>query len=301
MRVSQLNRATMKSLKPFVLIIVLIMMVLCMDACTGLKTFPMTARAGDTIAIGVGLPYFYGGMPEKMSRGNTTVKIRRQSDNTLMYVLTPRAVFNLYPDPKSELTAMKTESSFNYSQAVETVVALDLPTDIPLDTYNVRVITSVAGQLRPITSALEIVGQGGSPHLFQDEFSGTPWSLGTLENRPYKEVLFSSSASTLGAVELALTFDNAVVSQYDIDVIKPLYYDGQKRMLYWKVVGNEIHVYILVPDGTSQADRLKFSVVTPKGADGAPDPDPGLTLIPSSIKVLDLNGNPVTDVTVSLN
>jgi len=30
-------------------------------------------------------------------------------------------------------------------------------------------------------------------------------------------------------------------------------------------------------------------------------PDPRVTLIPSSIKVLDVNGNPVTDVTVSLN
>jgi len=289
----------MKSLKVFSLCIFLLMMFLYMNACTGLKTYPMTARAGDTIAIGIGMPSIYGGETEKLTKDIVSVKIRRKSDNVLMYTLIPRAVFNLYADPRSQLATMKSELNFNYSQALETVVALDLPTDIPNDTYRFIVGSGgVAGTLRTIQSEITIVGQGGSPHLFEDELSSSPWSLDLLENRPYKEVLFSSSASTVGAAELTLTFDNNVISQYDIDVIKPLYYDGQKRMLYWKVVGNEIHVYILVPEGTSQADRLKFSVVTPKGA---PNPDPRVTLIPSSIKVLDVNGNPVTDVTVSLN
>lgn len=294
-------KTPMRSLKVFSGYIFLLMMFLWMNACTGLKTYPMTARAGDTIAIGVGMPYFYGGVPEKMTKDIVSVKVRRKSDNVLVYTLIPRAVFNLYPDPRSQLATMQSEMNFNYSQAIETVVALDLPTDIPNDTYQLIVGSAgVAGTLRTIQSEITIVGQGGSPHLFEDELSGFPWSLDILENRPYKEVLFSPSASTIGAAELALTFNDTAISQYDIDVEKPLYCDNTKRMLYWKVVGNEIHIYILVPEGTTQTDRLKFSVVTPKGQ-GAPDPDPGLALVPSSIRVLDVNGNPVTDVTVSLN
>jgi len=67
------------------------------------------------------------------------------------------------------------------------------------------------------------------------------------------------------------------------------------------VNGNIINVYILVPEGITWAPDLMFFIATPKGIDGNPAPDPNLAIDPTSIKIMDLDGNPVSDVNVSLN
>ena len=273
------------------------------NGCVGLNTFPMTARAGDTITIGIGLGYIHGGETDKMKKVNTQVII--SDGGSVNYQLTNvdggngfvRAVFNLFPDPRSNVSNYNSwlTTPTIEGQPFETVVAVDLPPNIPNGAYTVEVVATdgAAGTLQPFITNLQIVGQGGSSNNFQDEF-GLSWSLGELVNCPYGQVRFTPSATPVGAVELAISFDETKVNAADIRVVQPrINMDGQRTFFWQAQAGGTVYVYILAPQGVTDTGVLKFDIVHPKG-----------TLYPNfsslSTKVFDVNGNVIPGVGIEI-
>ncbi|MEK6775295.1 MAG: hypothetical protein AABY87_00260 [bacterium] len=265
-----------------------------LNGCVGLNTFPKSARAGDTITIGVGNAYLHGGETENMTRTNTMVMI--YDGGSINYSLTPRATLNLFPDSRSKLVNYNlwmTTPSLD-GRPYETVMVVDLPTDIPVGSYTVEVVSSVAGLVQPYISNLNIVGTGGSPDSFLDEF-GLAENVKELETAPFSEVTLSSSAVPVGAVQLDIGFDNTIVSSSNIRVVQAQFDRVEKQNnLFWRVEPGIIHVYILSPEGVSQTKYLKLYLVRPQGSG-----DPLFNVLPGA-KIVDVDGNPISGMTASI-
>ena len=296
------ERTMWKSCGTLTLIILLACMSL--NGCVGLKTFPQTARAGDTITIGIGLGYFHGGDTDLMSKYTTQVII--SDGGSVNYQLTNddvgngyvRSVFNLFPDSRSNVSNynMWTKTATIAGRPFETVVVVDLPPNIPNGIYTVETISTdgVAGWKKRFISNLEISGQGGSPSDFLDEW-GLNWGLQELENCGFGLVRFSPSSTPtpVGGVELSINFDDTLAQASGIQVVQPQINMGNTRNLYWSAAGGTVHVYILSPQGVVNTDFLKFYILIPPGT-------PYPNFVPSVTKVVDLDGNNIPGVTVQI-
>jgi len=283
--------------------LIILLALMSLNGCVGLNTFPQTARAGDTITIGIGLGYLHGGETDLMRKGTTQVII--SNGGSVNYQLTNvdggngyvRSVFHLFPDSRSNVSNynMWLETATIAGRPFETAVVVDLPQDIPNGVYTVETVSTngVAGTISPFISNLEIVGQGGSPSEFLDEW-GLDWGFPELENCVFGHVRFSSSSTPVGGVDLAINFDDTLVAASDIRVVQPQINMGNVRNLYWSAeAGGTVHVYILSPKGVSNTDLLKFYILIPPGS-------PYPNFVPSVTKVVDLDGNSISGVTVEI-
>jgi len=263
--------------------------------CTAIQTFPISARAGDTVTLGVG----YDVLMERrlMSRADTTVTIVKDD---LTYSVTPtlRAVLQLFPDPNSKIA--------NYSgiwlslpslagDPFETVVAFDLPADIPTGIYNVTV--SSPHLFTDFTSTLEVIPGTGGSNPFTDN-GGFNRDLTDLERVPAVKVALDPGY-IVGALSMVIDFDETVLSPSGINVQLPRYVLGQgkfqetERMLSWGDDGSTLTINILCPRGVS-SDYLDFDILYPAGT-----PDPAMTIL--SQKVYDIDGNEIAGIGATLN
>jgi len=255
----------------------------------------MSARAGDTVTLGVG----YDALMERrlMSRADTTVTIVKDD---LTYTATPtlRAVFQLFPDPDSQVANYSGVWLTNPALAgdpFESVVAFDLPADIPPGTYNVTV--SSTHLFTDFTSTLEVIPGTGTSNPLTDN-GGFDRDLTKLERAPTVKVALDPGY-TVGALSMVIDFDETVLTPSDINVQIPRYVHGPgkfhdaDRMLSWGDDGTKLTVNILCPRGVS-SDYLDFDILYPAGT-----VNPGFTIL--SQKVYDINGNKMAGVGATLN
>jgi len=239
-------------------------MTFCGAGCVGIETFPLRAQAGDTVTVGLGLGY-----TEYMNSFNTSVTITNNpATNPNTYnsgLIIPRSVFNLYPDPRSKVANYNVWLPTNIMDGtpLETGVVFDLPTNIPPGNYLARVDRSMGGAF--VDLALVVTAGTGSPNQFKNETG--PQNINDLENLPGVEVNFSAG-KVIGAADLVIDFNQAIVTPNNINVVQPRinfgkdYFQNHQRLFFWNDNGDVLKVRILCPRGVD-SKYLKFYIVRP--------------------------------------
>jgi hypothetical protein len=316
------------------LFLIMLIGALASIGCTGSRTFHEYARAGDTVAVGAGWAHH-------MQRGNIEVTITDAGNNTTTY--TPgqpgyeavRGSINFYPDPVSglvlseRLNADVTPSARTYSDLIksestsndldwwETVVFVDLPSQMALGEATV-VITDIVSPANETTSAtLTIVpdenglGQGGTPNSFLArlndvpplfEFNVADSHFQSMERVDHYVVTFSGNTIPQ-AIQVELTHDpDAAHSGSGTPyVVNPI---GDVKNLSWSQTGTngtDLRVIMIPARDGSVATMNDFKFYVAGGVTGLAVVDQD-TNDPGDFDVLafDGNGNPIADVTATI-
>ncbi len=284
----------------------LILLVSFLSGCAAVKSFPESARSGETITLAVG-------SPEGMSKQNILVEYYPDSEPSTPYDITQglRSVFKLYPDQASKLM-LYDDAFFSVDRisrdtghaAWLTIVTLDLPT-LPVGTGTIKVTpTSPSINYGPnsenienVDIALEILPGSGLagdfpfiPIAFSNPITRT---LSDLEPAP--QIIITPPLGgnvTYGAIEIKLTIpwqdeNSQPVPNSDIFVL----IDKKNKLnlrsqlsQQWKRVGDEFTVTQISPRGMLLI-QSKFSVIA------RPTSTLNLSNVSiSSIKYYDLDG-----------
>jgi hypothetical protein len=245
---------------------------LLIASCGGTKTFHEYARAGDTVAIPVG-------MQPTFNKDNITVTIY-PSDGGAPIVLPAsdpaiRAIVNLYPDPISnqiisrEISKDTTEHSQTYAEQVlfsanndkdyyQTTVFVDLPSpgSLPTGITNIEVSgpSPIEGAAAISYGAtLEIIEGTGVSNSFEANLAGIGATqldgnmLISLSRASHTEVSFT--ASTLPrAIEINLSHGVG-----DPFVVNPL---GYRKNLSWNDDGTNLKI-IMTESQPGLIDNIK--------------------------------------------
>ena len=151
-------------------------------SCGGLKAFHEQVRAGDTVAVPLG-------MKPDFSKDNVTVTITPSSGSDIVLTSADpaiRAVLNFYPDPVSNMMVSRETGAdmspfaFTYGASVlgsaanmkdfyQTTLFLDLPSSLPVGLTSIQV-SNVLGTTHVAT--VNITGPGGTPSTFDSDFNG---------------------------------------------------------------------------------------------------------------------------------
>lgn len=188
------------------------LMLVVQFGCIGLKTFPYTAQAGDTVTIGGGLDL--GGSNEYMNRTNTKLELRKvlalgnpptidPSFPTRDITANIRSIFQLYPDPRSPI--------WNYNMFLgpltegrpyQTGLALDLPSDLWPGFYQLIVSSSVTfNDWTPFVRIIDDPNTMGAPSCFQDQ-SAYCNNITALERQKYVRMKFRALPDMFGQNKL---------------------------------------------------------------------------------------------------
>jgi hypothetical protein len=258
-----------------------------LPACTGVNTFPVTARAGDTISV------MAGGSENARKE---TVDVTLQDINGQVWDLKAlglvRSLFNLRMDGRANglhySSYLDSDISWNFGhEPVQTVLVTNLPANVAPGTATLTVslnaVDNSSGIADPFSVNLEIVPGSGSPDQFlrQDSLSGTskPAQLGKLEPAPHAKITFGGS-SAIGAASLKISFNSAVLDGNNINVYTPEStvrgdfmslgaFGKTQRMVYWRQDGQNLYVDIVAPQGIA-GKYLQLFVIHPKGLSDSP-------------------------------
>lgn len=278
----------------------LMFILFALQACTGVNTFPMIARAGDTVSVMVG-------GSEKARKDTVGVTLRDINGQTwdLKTLGLVRSVFDLRMDGRA--------GGLNYSpyqdsdiswvvghEPIQTVLVTNLPTNVAPGaatlTISLNASDNSSGIGDPFTVNLEIVPGSGSPDQFlrQDSLSGTSVAaqLKKLEPAPHAKISFSGTA--IGAASLKISFNSAVLNGNDINVYVPEstvrgsylttgVFGKTQRMVYWHQDGQNLYIDIVAPQGID-GKYLQLYVIHPGGLSGSPN------FSMTSAVVYDVNG-----------
>ncbi len=275
-----------------------------LNGCTSVNTFPAVARAGDTTVISAGWKHYF-------SRDNITVTIMPPSGFPITYLPGDpaiRSVINLYPDPVSSLVISREigqdlspnartwgETINNVTTAGDsdwwqTTVFVDLPTSLPLGITTVD-ITTPEGEF--VSSTVEIVDGLGAP----DDFQSRP--IGLLSSQHFQAmertnhfVVMFDGATIPHAIQADMTHDPDEASG-GVGVPYVINTRGDLKNIAWRDDGANLRV-MLTPSGVSTPTHIKtFKFYVAGGITG---------LVASNVNVaaFDINGNPVSGVTVSV-
>jgi hypothetical protein len=244
------------------------------------------------------------------SRDKITVTITPSSGSPIVYAPNNpavRAVINLYPDPVSSLlVSMETGQDltpaattygslmFNYIPQREkdwwqTSVFIDLPANLPVGTAWIEISDTSGGYAY---SELEIVAGVGSPNPFYAAING-PLNLNqlaSLERVPHFTVDFNGSVIPF-AIQVELSHDP------DVDhggsgrahVINAR---GDLKNVTWSDTGTGMRVVILPAKAQALSNIHDYKFYVAGGVTN-------LTVL--NIKAVDINGNPVSDVTATVD
>jgi len=270
------------------------------QGCTGVKTFPTIARAGDTVSVMIG--------GTEKARKDTIAVTLTDIDGTnwdLQSLGLVRSVFNLRADGRAEGQHYSSylESYISWSQGhepVQTVLVADLPTGLPVGAAQLTISTGVddnsSGTLDPFTINVEIIAGVGSSNNFKRKDGGVV-DFGRLEPAPHAKITFGNSTETIGAASLVVDFDETVLNPDDINVYVPESavrgtflsagaFGKTQRMVYWRQDGLQLYLDVIAPQGI-EANYLQLFVMHPKNLTGPAN----LTL--TSATIYDVNGNEI--------
>jgi len=270
---------------------------LLMQACTSVNTFPMIARAGDTVSVMVG-------GSEKVRK--ETISVTLTDSNGQIWDLKSlglvRSVFNLRTDGLANGLHYSSYSesiipwAFGH-EPLQTVLVTDLPQGIAPGqaslNLNLNTDDNSSGVGSPFTVKLEVIGGVGSADTFlrQSPVGAVPADFSKLEPAPHAKVSFGSGTQLIGAASLVVSFNNTVVNPSDINVYVPestvrdTYSAGAfgktQRMVYWRQDGQKLYLDMIAPQGIEPV-YLKMYLVHPKGT-----ASPNFSLISASVYGVD--------------
>lgn len=276
--------------------------ILALSGCAGTQSFSGAVRAGDTVAVAVG-------WRQNLAKDNITVTITTGSPGNQVTYATYgpnnaaiRAVINLYPDPLSSLVvspqlgedltpfAQQYASLMDSSYASydkdwsQTVVFVDLPTDLPVGNAQIRV--SGGGYTNPPVSVVEILPGSGSPINFSTEGGGLNANqLGSLGRVPNQSVTFTGST-----IPHAIQVDLAHYPDRDSGGVGKAHVAntrGDIKNIAWRDDGSNLRVILTPTNDRSFSDLLDFKFYVAGGLTG---------LYVTDVRAYDVNGNTVPGI-----
>jgi hypothetical protein len=285
------------------LLIGLFFMLAVLPACTGVNTFPMIARPGDTVSVMVG-------GSEKARKETVAVTLQDINGQTwdLQAMGLVRSVFNLRMDGRANGLNYSPYWDQNISwllghEPLQTVMVTDIPLGAAPGpaalTISLNATDNSSGVADPFTVKLDIISGTGRSNAFlrQDgSANGSPADLSKLEPAPYAKITFGAPYVEIGAASLVVDFDETILNPNDINVYVPeatvrdasgtVTFGGTQRMIYWRQDSRQLYVDIVAPQGIKLRYLWVF-IVHPKGLAAKP-----------SFKVIsaaayDVNGNTV--------
>ncbi len=261
----------------------ILILFMTLPACTAVNTFPMIARAGDTVSVMVG-------GSEKARKDTVAVSLQDVNGQTwdLKAMGLVRSVFNLRMDGRADGLHYSPYLDSDISwimghEPVQTVLVADLPTNVASGKAVLTISLNAgndnsSGIADPFTVKLDVVPGSGSSDQFlrKDSLSGTkiPAELGKLEPAPHAKISFGSG-TVIGAASLRISFNSAVLNGNDINVYTPestvrtSAFGSTQRMVYWRQDSQNLYIDIVAPQGIN-GKYLQLFVIHPKGLSGTP-------------------------------
>ena len=295
-----------------ILSLVVSILVLGLSGCTALKTFPQTARAGDTVALAVG-------SPDGMTRANTTASYESGADPGVFHDITPdiRAIFRLYADKASSLYSVNSSAGFIVSTSGHepwvTVMVVDLPAGLPAGPGKVHITTSVTyptigNHINDMPIDLEILPGVGVASDLSYEF-GVGASMGgdlsLLEALPHAQIIpdypQSTSWPAYGAIEMKLhvpTTEGVALPQAALRVVADdVNFISSSALLYKHDSNEDLSVIFMNPVGGLDYFEPRFSIIPLNNDDFTISF--AQTPIINSVSYYDINGSLVAGPQVS--
>lgn len=275
---------------------------LALQACTAVNTFPMAARAGDTVSVMVG-------GSEQARKETISVTLQDSLGQTwdLQALGLVRSVFNLRMDGRAVgmhySSYLDSDSSWliGRHEPVQTVLVADLPTNVSPGAATMTIALNVndnsSGIADPFTVNIDIVPGTGSSDEFLRQADGYEGGraaqLGKLEPAPHAKITFDST--TIGAASLKIGFNNATLNGNDITVYVPeaavrapsSAFGATQRMVYWRQDGQYLYVDVIAPQGIT-GKYLQIFVIHPQGS----GIQPNFSL--SEFSAYDINGQAIS-------
>lgn len=300
-------------------VVVSAMILLVLQGCVAVQTFPTAARAGDTITLAVG-------SPDGMTKSNTTAQFVSSSLGNPVD-LPIRSIIKIRPDNTSFVGAFDAMTDYLATQSSHSawlsIIVIDLPAGLPVGAANINISTlgqyKYGANVNDIPIGINILSGTGSPNpfIYNPSGSGTvAGDLSELEALPqvvvkppfvsdFGNIAFSAAEirihapSHIKSTGLPIPDGNIKVIADDMSKLNGT---SQKQM-FWSQSGDDYSVYFVNSKKGSYV-QTRFSIVL------YPDPNyefiPGNPPVVTSVTYYDFNGNivsgmpGVSDYTVSL-
>ena len=283
------------------------------NGCTAFKTFPQTARGGDTIALAVG-------SPDGMSRANTTAIFVSDSAPGSPVDLTSniRSIFRLYADKNSEVYNPGGDARYIVNTSGHepwiTIVALDLPVGLPLGPGKIQFSTTatyptIGSNINNLPVSIEIIPGTGSSSTFDYEYglgASMTGDLTALESLPHAQVIPRYPQSTTwpsyGAIEVKMHVPTTLGIALDQTILRVIRDDmfietqSDPALIYHHDSNQDLTVLFLSTQGLLKYFDPRFSIklidspYLPISFSGTPS----LTMV----KYYDVDGNEVSGPSV---
>ena len=252
--------------KEYIIKIYFVLLVLMLvQGCAGVNTFPTIARAGDTVSILVG-----GSEDARKETISATLTDANNNAWDLQALGLIRSVFNVRADGRSKGLYNSTFLDINTSWAfghepVQTVLVVDLPDGAAPSVGVVSISTNTSDNSSGFGGALainiEIIPGTGSvdEFLFKHIISGdTAADFSRMEPLPHAKISFGAPGNILAAVSLVVDFDESIILPENLSIYVPQAtvrdaasntFDKTQRMVYWRQDGKQLFVDIIAPQG----------------------------------------------------
>lgn len=285
--------------------LLLLPVILWLAACTAAQTFTPAARAGDTVALAVGLK-------KNLIRQNMTVTITPSVGAPITYAPNDprvRAVVNLYPDPVSRaVVGTQTDQSLGYdgnttgllinsfvpndNEWWQTTLILDLPTSISAGTATISINDGLGTAFLPsYITIVPGVGESNKFQIYNWIGSGTfklldlyPNVLLSMERADNKAVTFSGTIIP-HSIQFEFSHTPAVGKTW---IVNPR---GDIKNVLWTDTGSNVRVILTPAAGTTLAHMINFKFYISGGITG---------ITPTNLKAYDINGSPVSGVSFAI-
>ncbi|MCW9014346.1 MAG: hypothetical protein OQL06_11230 [Gammaproteobacteria bacterium] len=281
-----------------------VMLIMILQGCAGVNTFPTVARAGDTVSAMIG-----GSENARKETTLVTLTDINETEWDLQALGLVRSVFNLRADGRAEGTHYSRYidsyfSWFNGHEPVQTVLVVDIPANVPAGSAYLTVDPAKnddsSGIAAPYKINLEIIPGVGVDDSFWRKSLTLDLALDftKLEPAPHAKISFGiDDGIEIGAASLVIDFDQTVLNPDDINIYVPEStvrgsvsntgaFGKTQRMVYWRQNGDQLFIDVVAPQGVDHT-YLKIYVLHPRGLSSSPN----LTLLSSTI--YDVNGSEI--------
>ena len=296
-------------------VLLISLLLLALQGCVAVQSFPTAARSGDTITLAVG-------SPDGMTKANTTAQFVSDDPAYPTPVdLTIRSIIRLRPDNTSSIATFDIAftSSITYYSSHSlwlSVIVIDLPPGLPVGTGKIQINTEgtygIGDNINDYPVKVEILPGTGVTNSF-DYYNGSAsgyFLSGNLQKlEPLPQVVVHPpkishgwyGAPNYGAAEIKINVPTqkaggGEISTNDIKIVQDDMYitnNTTQCQMSWSRIGNDIIVRFISPTGTMKFYQPRFSVVVRPGNEFIQSPGPSIT----SLTYYDVNGNVVTDST----
>jgi len=249
-------------------LIFLSVILISLQGCVAVQSFPTAARSGDTISLSVG-------SAEGMTKANTTITYTPNSTGTPIPIATNniRAIIPIYPDKRTSVWNTSVANGIDFSAGHGswlTVLVIDLPV-LPTGNGTLNIQTSatysrLASSANDVPITLEILPGTGSPSTFSYDESGTQvGDLSTAEVLPHylfkpdlSSTIFVPEWPLYGAIEMTISGSISGTESAIDSAIRVLLEDMEQNFdshaqMDWSRNGNDIVINII-----SSVGRLNY-------------------------------------------